>query len=145
MGRGQSLGNLATQVIGFRGVNSTGGVTVVNKTSNAELLEGYRISLGVLGIITEVTITTQPLTYLKRTTQVINSSSSLTEMYSNIYDLCNQYECMMAWGPHMRWDNATSSWSLDTQMSVTHWEETNITNVNNYSSNYCANGCGDCL
>ncbi|RFU31481.1 D-arabinono-1,4-lactone oxidase, partial [Scytalidium lignicola] len=30
-------------------------------------------------------------------------------------------------------------------MSVTNWEETNITNVFNCSINYCTNGCGHCI
>lgn len=85
------------------------------------------------------------MTYLKRTTEVYDSSLNLTEMYTNIYNLYDQHDRMMVWGPHMSWNDTASKWDMDPQMSVTYWETTNITNVNNCSSNYCANGCGHCL
>lgn len=144
-GTGRNLGNLATQVVGFRVMNATGAITVINATENPYLLPAYRISLGALGIITEVTIQAEPLTYLKRTTQVFTGSSNITQMYSDIYKLYQMYDRMMVWGPHMTWNTTTSNWTIDPQMSVTYWEETDIRNVYNCSTNYCANGCGQCL
>lgn len=144
-GTGRHIGNLATQVIGFRAVDANGSITIANETQKPELLDAFRISLGALGIITEVTIKVEPLTYLKRTTEVYNSSSNLTEMYTSIQKLYEQHDRMMVWGPHMTWNDSNSTWVIEPQMSVTYWEPTNITNVNNCSSNYCANGCGHCL
>lgn len=126
-------------------MDATGEITVVNQTSNAQYLQAYRISLGALRLITEVTIQAEPLTYLKRTTQVFPSTSNLTQMYSEIYNLYQQYDRMMVWGPHMTWNSTTSNWDIDPSMSVTYWEDTNVTNVYNCSVNYCANGCGQCL
>ncbi|CAG8503858.1 10114_t:CDS:2 [Paraglomus brasilianum] len=144
-GTGQSLGNLATQVVGFRVMDATGNITIVNQTHNSHLLPAFRISLGALGLITEVTIQAEPLNYLKRTTQVFTGSSNLTQMYSDIYGLYQQYDRMMVRGPHMIWDPVASNWTIDSQMSVTYWEPTSVTGVYNCSTNYCANGCGQCL
>ncbi|KAI1402468.1 gluconolactone oxidase [Hypoxylon fuscum] len=145
-GTGQNFGNLATQVIGFRVVYANGTIAVVNGTENKDKLDAFRISLGSLGIITEVTIQAQPLTYLKRTTEVLNTTSNLTQMYTDIQKLYEKHDRMMVWGPHMTWNDTNSTWVIDPQMSVTYWENTTTyPNVNNCSSNYCTNGCGQCL
>jgi hypothetical protein len=118
---------------------------IVNQTYNSDYLEAYRISLGALGLITEVTIQAEPLTYLKRTTEVFNGSTNLTQMYSDIYALYQKYDRMMVWGPHMTWDPVAVNWTIDPQMSVTYWESIDDPGVYNCSKNYCANGCGQCL
>lgn len=143
-GTGSGLGNIATQVVGFRVMDSSGEITVANQTHNADLLPAFRLSLGALGIITEVTVQTQPLKYLKRTTQVINTSENLPEMYSAIYDLQQEHERMLVYGPRLSWNESTSNYTLQPHMIAMWWEDTNVTGVHNCSTDYCANNCGDC-
>lgn len=143
-GTGRDLGNIATQVTGFRVMDSAGEITIVNQTHNADLLPAFRMSLGALGIITEVTVQAQPLKYLKRTTQVINSGDNLEEIYSIIYDLYQEHERMLVYGPQLTWNDLTFNYTLEPQMTAMWWEETNVTGVHNCSTDYCANACGDC-
>lgn len=143
-GTGKDLGNLATQVIGFRVLDSSGNVTIVNQTLNADLLNAFRISLGALGIITEVTVQAESVKYLKRTTKVLKTSpDDLKSMYQNISNLYKKYDHLAIWGPHFKWDNTTSNWTMQAQTSAMWWEPTNLTNVRN-CTDYCANNCGAC-
>lgn len=97
-GSGRELGNIASQVIGFRVVDASGGITVVNQTHNEDLLPAFRISLGALGIITEVTLQAKPLSYLKRTMSVFETSYNLTDMYQRMYELYEEHDHMSFWG-----------------------------------------------
>ncbi|KUI69459.1 L-gulonolactone oxidase [Cytospora mali] len=140
-GTGRGLGNIASQVVGFRVMDSSGEITVVNQTHNADLLPAFRISLGALGIITEVTYQAQPLKYLKRTTQVINTSENIEEIYSAIYDKYQEHERVLVYGPHLSWNESTSNYTFQPQMIALWWEDTNVTGVHNCSTDYCANDC----
>ena len=149
-GTGRNLGNLATQVVGFRVMDAMGDIKEVNEISHKELLPAYRVSLGALGIITEVTIQAEPLKHLKRTTQVFNidtSPTNFTKIYTDIkHNYYDKHDRVMVWGPHMTWDEDHSRWSLNKSMSVTWWDtDTTNTDIKNCSTDYCANGCGNCL
>lgn len=55
-GTGITYGNLSTQMIGLKLILADGSVLTVNEKENAELLPALRINLGVLGIVSELTI-----------------------------------------------------------------------------------------
>ena len=55
---------LATQVVAMRLVLASGEVLVVGPEQNAELLPALRVSLGALGIVTQVTLRVVPTFYL---------------------------------------------------------------------------------
>ncbi|MDO3705077.1 D-arabinono-1,4-lactone oxidase [Micromonospora sp. C28SCA-DRY-2] len=59
-GTGLGFGNLSTQVAGVRLVTGTGELLDVGADSNPELLPAVRLSLGVLGVVTRVTLEVQP-------------------------------------------------------------------------------------
>jgi len=67
-GTGVRFGNLSTQVAGMRLVTGTGEVTEVSAEKSVELLPAVRLSLGVLGIATAVTLRVVPAYELHRQT-----------------------------------------------------------------------------
>lgn len=63
-GSGISFGNLATQVVAMRLVLASGEVLIIGPDQNAALLPAVRVSLGALGIVTQVTLRVVPAFYL---------------------------------------------------------------------------------
>jgi FAD/FMN-containing dehydrogenase len=55
-GSGSDIGNIASQIIGLRVLDAQGQLRVINEINNPEELKAFRISLGALGLITEMTI-----------------------------------------------------------------------------------------
>lgn len=55
-GTGIKFGNLSTQVIGMKLILADGSVLTISENENSELLPAVRINLGVLGIVSELTI-----------------------------------------------------------------------------------------
>lgn len=54
-GTGATLGNMASQIVGMRLVQPDGSVLVVDETT-PDLLEAARVSIGMLGVISEITL-----------------------------------------------------------------------------------------
>ncbi|MEW2383617.1 D-arabinono-1,4-lactone oxidase [Micromonospora sp. NPDC047707] len=65
-GTGIGFGNLSTQVAGVRLVTGTGEVLDVSAERNPELLPAVRLSLGALGVVTQLTLDVQPRYELRR-------------------------------------------------------------------------------
>ena len=65
-GTGLCFGNLSTQVAGVRLVTGTGETLDVSAEQNPELLPAARLSLGALGVVTQVTLDVQPRYQLHR-------------------------------------------------------------------------------
>ncbi|TCB99613.1 FAD-binding protein [Micromonospora zingiberis] len=65
-GTGLGFGNLSTQVTGVRLVTGTGETLDISADQNAELLPAARLSLGVLGVVTQLTLGVQPRYELRR-------------------------------------------------------------------------------
>ncbi|WP_433554661.1 D-arabinono-1,4-lactone oxidase [Micromonospora zamorensis] len=65
-GTGLGFGNLGTQVDGVRLVTGTGDVLDISAHHNADLLPAARLSLGALGVVTQVTLDVQPRYELHR-------------------------------------------------------------------------------
>src|SRR5258706_9254230 len=59
-GTGRELGCLASCLAGFNLVTAAGDVLICDKNQNRELFEAGRVSLGVLGIFSKVTIQCRP-------------------------------------------------------------------------------------
>ncbi|RDL49138.1 L-gulono-1,4-lactone dehydrogenase [Ensifer sp. M14] len=54
-GTGATLGNMASQIVGMRLVQPDGSILVVDETT-PDLLEAARVSIGMLGVISEITL-----------------------------------------------------------------------------------------
>ncbi|TDC76753.1 FAD-binding protein [Micromonospora sp. KC606] len=65
-GTGLGFGNLSTQVAGVRLVTGTGDVLDVSAQRNPQLLPAVRLSLGALGVLTQLTLDVQPRYQLRR-------------------------------------------------------------------------------
>jgi L-gulono-1,4-lactone dehydrogenase len=66
-GTGIRLGNLSTSIVGMKLVTGTGDLLTISET-DVDLLDAARVSVGALGIITQVTIQCVPMYELEHTT-----------------------------------------------------------------------------
>ncbi|KAJ1706542.1 gulonolactone oxidase [Aspergillus flavus] len=128
------IGNIASQIIRLRVLNAQGNLRVINKTNNPEELKTFRISLGALGLITEMTIKVQPTLLLKKTTKIVNATSDYTLIGKQLAQLYKDHDR----------NEASQNWDLEPTYFYSYWEPTNYTGVHNCTLNYCANDCGDC-
>jgi FAD/FMN-containing dehydrogenase len=67
-GTGTRFGNLSTQVVGARLVTGTGEVLEVSERQHPDLLPAVRLSLGALGIVTQLTLRLEPAVGVERAT-----------------------------------------------------------------------------
>lgn len=84
-GTGIGLGNVSTQVTAIKFVNGLGDVIFCSETINTELFKCMQISLGVLGIVTEVTLKCVPNYKLK----LEKKAEKLTDVLANLNYLNN--------------------------------------------------------
>ncbi|GAA3724871.1 D-arabinono-1,4-lactone oxidase [Plantactinospora mayteni] len=85
-GTGPRFGNLATQVAGVRLVTGTGEVLEISGRQNPELLPAARLSLGVLGVVTTLTLRLSPTYELRRR----NWCSSIAWTLDHLHQLQRQ-------------------------------------------------------
>ncbi|KAL4909355.1 hypothetical protein BDW74DRAFT_174559 [Aspergillus multicolor] len=142
-GTGKQYQNLATQIIGFRVLDAAGKIHTVNQHTNPELLNAFRVSIGALGIITEVTVQAEPLSYIKRTSKVIRGSENITELYRQIATIGAKYQQVNIVGPNLDWDAEKQDLVLKPEITLVSWEDTTYSAVQN-CSDFCANDCGRC-
>ncbi len=69
-GTGRQLGSIATQVVGLRLVLASGEVVECSPTQNPEVFKAAQVSLGLLGVITQVTLKCLPAYHLHERTWV---------------------------------------------------------------------------
>lgn len=141
-GAGRSIQNMAAQTVGFRLLDATGAVHVINSTTDAAGVRALQISLGALGIITEVTVAVEPLKHVKRTTRLMATTSNITEQYARIREYSTMERVNIV-GPSYTWNDETSDWDLKSTLYIMYYEDTNVTGVRN-CTDYCPNGCGTC-
>ncbi|PYS17747.1 MAG: hypothetical protein DMG11_34425 [Acidobacteria bacterium] len=83
-GTGLRLGNISSSIVGMKLVTGTGDLLTI-KESDGDLLDAARVSIGTLGIITEVTIEVVPLydldhnTYFCKFDDVIDKIDTLNQ------------------------------------------------------------------
>lgn len=142
-GTGKQHVNIGDTIVGLRVLDAHGNIHEFTKDNEAEL-EAYRIAIGSLGIITEVTIQAEPVKYLKRTTKVLKSPSDITELYNTIQGYADKYEQVNIFGPNLDWDYTKKTLVPKTDVTLMYFEDTNFTAVQNCSTNYCSNDCGIC-
>ncbi|HEX3809958.1 MAG TPA: D-arabinono-1,4-lactone oxidase [Rhizomicrobium sp.] len=59
-GTGGTLGSMSAEVAGFRAIAAGGEVIHCSKNENADLLDAGRVSLGMLGVMTEISVHVRP-------------------------------------------------------------------------------------
>lgn len=140
-GTGKQNQNLASQIIGLRVLDSKGNIHVIDKDHN---LEAFRVAIGALGIIIEVTIQVEPVSYLKRTSKLVEGPSNITELYQTIAEYADKYEQVNINGPSLVWDSSTQQLVPSTNLTLVYWEETDFSGTPNCSVDFCSNDCGPC-
>ncbi|HEV7493643.1 D-arabinono-1,4-lactone oxidase [Baekduia sp.] len=83
-GTGRRFGNLSTRVVGMRLVTASGDVVEVTEKSDAALLRAARVSLGALGIASQVTIACVPLYTLHRHDQPLPLAGVLDRLDEHV-------------------------------------------------------------
>ncbi|EPE09047.1 oxidoreductase [Ophiostoma piceae UAMH 11346] len=143
-GTGKNLGNIASNILAFRVVDAAGNIHVINNETDPDGLKAFKISLGALGIVTEVTLQAEPLQFIKRTTEVVQASANVTEQAALIKKYAEQHDRINIAGPTYSWDDTKQEWEILPTFTLMYWEPTDVTGVYNCSTNFCSNGCGDC-
>ncbi|KAJ5103210.1 gluconolactone oxidase [Penicillium argentinense] len=82
-----------------------GGIHVINKDRNPDLLKAFSIAIEAMGIIIEVTIKAEPVSYIKSTTN---------------------YEQVNILGPNLDWNATTHGLVPETNFTIIYWEETDV-------------------
>jgi len=59
-GTGHGIGNISNQVIGMRIVNGLGEIVQCSETENPELLKAAQVSIGALGVVTQIRLRAVP-------------------------------------------------------------------------------------
>jgi FAD-linked oxidoreductase len=83
-GTGRRFGNLSTRVVGMRLVTASGEVVEVTGESDPEALRAARVSLGALGIASQVTIACVPLYTLHRHDQPLPLAAVLDRLDEHV-------------------------------------------------------------
>lgn len=79
-GTGTQFGTISTQVVALKFVNGKGEVISCSKEENTELFKAAQVSLGVLGIITEITLQCVPAYRL----EMLNRQESFEEVMGTL-------------------------------------------------------------
>lgn len=96
-GTGTRFGGIATQVVGLEMVLADGSVTSCSATERADLWSAARVGLGALGVITAVTLQTEPLFALRAE----EGPMPLDELLSRFEELAEEHDHFEAyWFPH---------------------------------------------
>jgi L-gulono-1,4-lactone dehydrogenase len=83
-GTGRRFGNLSTRVVGMRLVTASGAVVELTEESDPEVLRAARVSLGALGIASQVTIDCVPLYTLHRHDQPLPLAGVLDRLDEHV-------------------------------------------------------------
>ncbi|MCA9515007.1 MAG: FAD-binding protein [Myxococcales bacterium] len=98
-GTGLGHGVLATQVVGMRLVTADGGVRVLDEAGGDDLLDAARVSLGALGVVTEVTLRVREAFDLEETSW----SLPLEDAARELPDIARAHEHVKLWWlPHTK-------------------------------------------
>jgi len=123
-GTGKALTGLAGQVVAMTLVNGHGEILECSDTTNSDILDVGRVSVGALGIITEYTLQVVPSFRLR----ALEQPMKLDEVLENIHELAAAHDHFeFFWIPHTRWaltkrNNRTDD-ALDPLPRVKGWIE----------------------
>ena len=99
-GTGKALTGLAGQVVAMKLINGQGEIIECSKSLNAHIFDVARVSVGVLGIITEYTLQAVPSFRLRALEQPMR----LDDVLENAHDLASAHDHFeFFWIPHTKW------------------------------------------
>jgi len=130
-GTGQTFGTISTQVIALKFINGKGEIVECSKTNNSELFSAAQVSLGTLGVITEVTLQCVPNYKLELYTQ----KEKLTDVLANLNERNSQNRNFeYYWFPYTntaltKTTNITSNSEIDKMNIINYWSEYFIENL----------------
>ena len=90
-GTGATLGSLSSEVDAFRLVTADGEVLACSAASNAEIWDGGRTSLGVLGVLSEITLRVKPAYRLRQNNWVMPAQECWRQI-SHLRDAHRHFE-----------------------------------------------------
>jgi len=99
-GTGLHRTGLAAQIVSFRLVTAAGETLVCNKQQNENVFHSGRVSLGALGVVTEVTLNVVPAFNLRAVEQPMRIDYVL-DNFSHLIEENDFFE--FYWVPHTRW------------------------------------------
>ncbi|MEJ6685246.1 MAG: D-arabinono-1,4-lactone oxidase [SAR86 cluster bacterium] len=117
-GTGATLQNISSQVVGLRLVKANGAIVDIDRSTDADLLRAAQVSMGTLGVITQVTLQAVPAYHLHER----NWQASVAECAEAREDLiANNRHWEFFWDPQtdqcaMKTLNATAAHSLDSPL-----------------------------
>jgi len=121
-GTGLQRTGLAAQIRAFKMVTAAGEVLVCSPLENAEIFHCGRVSLGALGVITEVSLNVVPAFNLRAVEQPMRISDVL-DNYSQLIEGNDFFE--FYWVPHTKWAltkaNNVSSDAIDSPGRFATW------------------------
>jgi FAD/FMN-containing dehydrogenase len=117
-GTGATLQNISSQVVGLRLVKANGAIVDIDRSTDADLMRAAQVSMGTLGVITQVTLQAVPAYHLHER----NWQASVAECAEAREDLiANNRHWEFFWDPQtdqcaMKTLNATAAHSLDSPL-----------------------------
>ena len=95
-GTGRTLGNISTQVAGLRLILASGEVVDCSQTQESALFKAAQLSLGLLGVVSQVTLTCPPAYHLHERTWVASFEECLSQLDQQI---ANNRHFEFFWSP----------------------------------------------
>ncbi|WP_170845709.1 D-arabinono-1,4-lactone oxidase [Parapedobacter composti] len=108
-GAGKRLPNLSAQLIGVRLVDGTGTIRVFDEDNHPDTMQALRVSLGALGVFTEVTLRLLPQYRLVRK----QYRASLHDCLIHLHDLMDTHRNFLFYWYPRRDDVTVRTWDED--------------------------------
>lgn len=130
-GTGITLGGLATQVLSFTLVTSSGEVLVCSREQNVDVWQAGRVSLGALGVIVDVTLSVVPAFAL----HAVEYPEKVSEVETNFDVHVRENDHFeFYWVPHTKWaltkrNNRSSAAHTARRPVSTFWNKIVMENV----------------
>ena len=119
-GTGLLFGTISTQIRKLRFVNGKGEVVECSETNNRDLFKAAQVSLGALGMITEITLQCVPAYRL----ELVNRKESLQEVLDTFQDrITNNRNFEFFYFPH-----ASNVWTKTSNLATDQPDKINVAN-----------------
>ncbi|MEM9930463.1 MAG: D-arabinono-1,4-lactone oxidase, partial [Bacteroidota bacterium] len=131
-GTGTAFGTISTQVVGLKLINGKGEIQTCSASENPELFKSAKVSLGALGIITEVTLQCVPAYKLL----IQNNKESLPSVLASIAERNRQNRNFeYYWFPYTEtaWTKTTNTAAEGEPDQDNYWNYLSELWVENYS------------